>query len=135
MANIKWRFKIELKNENVFEKIEKKRNIKIPEALKSLIKEANAATPDTHRFLLQGNEMTLGGILSFNEEDEQEGIDTVFSAMEAVNDNDLLPFAIDPFGNYICYSQSKGNVVCWNHEKLEVSDTGKTIGEFIADLY
>ena len=48
--------------------------------------------------------MILGGILSFNEEDEQEGIDTVFSAMEAVNDNDLLPFAIDPFGNYICYS-------------------------------
>ena len=78
MANIKWRFKIELKNENVFEKIENKRNIKIPEALKSLIKEANAATPDTHRFLLQGNEMILGGILSFNEEDEQEGIDTVF---------------------------------------------------------
>ena len=56
-------------------------------------------------------------------------------ALEAVEDKNLLPFAIDPFGNYICYQLNEKQIVYWDHENDAVTTTGKSLKEFIESLY
>lgn len=127
-----WKYKIELDNKDVFSEIEKERGIKIPEELKELVVNANAATPEKCRYMLGNDERVLGSILSFNKEDEA---DSVFLALKVIDDKNLLPFAIDPFGNFNCLDIKDNMVVYWNHELDEVSSTGKNLSEFIGSLY
>lgn len=127
-----WKYKIELDNKGVFSEIEKDRGIKIPKELEELVVNANAATPEKCRYMLGNDERVVGAILSFNKEDEA---DSVFLALNVVDDKNLLPFAIDPFGNFICLDIKDNTVVYWNHEINEVSSTGKNLSEFIESLY
>ena len=52
-----------------------------------------------------------------------------------MEDKNLLPFAIDPFGNYICYQLNEKQIVYWDHENDAVTTTGKSLKEFIESLY
>ena len=131
--NIVWKYKIDLADENVFSTIEKDRNIQIPQDLKELIKEGNAATPDKYKYIIGSTEKVVGAILSFNK-DEKEA-DSVYTALSVIEDKNLMPFAIDPFGNYICLEINSNNVVYWDHESGDVFSTEKNIEEFIKSLY
>ena len=105
----------------------------IPEELKNFVAEHNAATPSRHHFMVGATERVFGAVLSF-EKNETEA-DTVYPALEAVEDKNLLPFAIDPFGNYICYQLNEKQIVYWDHENDAVTTTGKSLKEFIESLY
>lgn len=131
--SIVWKYKIELEDENVFAEIEKVRGIIIPDELKELIKEGNAATPDKYNFMVGSTERVLGAILSFNK--NEEDTDTVFTALEVIEDKNLFPFAIDSFGNYICMDLSTEEVVFWNHETGDVSSTEKHLMDLLKSLY
>lgn len=131
--SIVWKYKIELKDEKVFCEIEKERNIKIPNELKKFIIEANAATPVKHCFDLQGTEKVFGSVLSFNR--KEADTDSVFVALEVIKDKELLPFAIDPFGNYICYNLKTNTIDFWEHEVAKVYATKYKLEEFIDSLY
>jgi len=131
--DIVWKYKIELANTNVFSEIEKERNINIPDELKEFIVEANAATPSKYNFMVGNTERVLGSVLSFNH--GEEDTDTVFNALASVEDKNLLPFGIDSFGNYICYSLDSGIVVFWDHETGVVSSSKKRLHEFLETLY
>lgn len=116
-----------------FADVEKFRGILIPEELKNFVAEHNAATPSRHHFMVGATERVFGAVLSF-EKNETEA-DTVYPALEAVEDKNLLPFAIDPFGNYICYQLNEKQIVYWDHENDAVTTTGKSLKEFIESLY
>lgn len=131
--NIVWKYKIDLADENVFSEIEKSREIKIPDAMKTLILEGNAATPEKYNFMVGSTERVFGAMLSFNK--NENDTDTVYTALEVVDDKELLPFAIDPFGNYICLHLCSEEVVFWNHETGEVESTGKKLDDFLESLY
>lgn len=131
--NIVWKYKINLADEGVFAEIEKERGAKIPDSLKKLIVEANAATPDKYNFMVGSVERVLGAILSFNK--NEQDTDTVFTALEIIDDVSLFPFAIDPFGNYICMNLSDDEVVFWDHETGKVASTEKDLESFIEGLY
>lgn len=128
-----WKYKIELKDEKVFFQIEKERGIVIPSSIKELIRNTNASTPSKYNFLIGATEKVLGAILSFNY--DESDTDTVFTALNVIKDKNLLPFAIDPFGNYICYDIPKSVVVFWNHETNTVSSTNMDLDEFLSSLY
>lgn len=128
-----WKYKIELLDELVFDKIEKERNITIPKEMREFIKERNGAAPEKYRFMLGTNEKVLGAVLSFNE--DEKDTDTVYTALLAVQDKKLLPFAIDPFGNYICLDTEGNEVVYWEHETEKWISLGKGFGEFLKELY
>lgn len=128
-----WHYKIDFKDESVFGEIEKERKITIPQELKDLIVEANAATPEKYNYMIGFTERVVGAILSFNK-DEKEA-DSIYTALSAIEDKNLLPFAVDPFGNFICLSLSDNKVVLYDHETNEVSSTDKTIKEFVDSLY
>lgn len=128
-----WKYKIDVANQDVFPEIEKKYGITISEELRALILTANAATPSKFNFLLGTTEKVLGAILSFNK--GETDTDTVFSALSAIEDRSLVPFAIDPFGNYICYSNNDNKVVFWDHETSGISSTEKDLSAFLESLY
>ncbi len=131
--NITWKYKIDLTNTDVFGEIEKDRNITIPEELKNLIEEANGATPSAYKFMVGSTEKTIGAILSFNKDDED--VDLVFTALSVIDDDNLIPFGIDAFGNYICLNLADSEVVYWSHENGESYSTGKSLNAFLDSLY
>lgn len=131
--SIVWKYKIEIADVSVFAEIEKARGIKIPDELRSFIMEANAATPSKYNFMVGTVEKVFGAVLSFNR--GETDIDTVFTALTSIEDKNLLPFAIDPFGNYICYSLKDNKVAFWNHETNRVSSTEKNLRDFLEGLY
>lgn len=130
---ITWKYKIDLADENVFGRIEKSRGVKIPDTLKKLIIEANAATPDKYRFMLGPEEKVFGAVLSFNE--GEPDTDSVFTALKMIEDKRVFPFAIDPFGNYICVNLEKETILFWNHETGSYFSTEKELSEFLMQLY
>lgn len=128
-----WKYKIDVEDANVFEKIGEKRGIIFPEDLKKFILECNAATPSKYCFMVGNNERVFGAVLSFNlNETEAE---SVFDVLPIIADKNLIPFGVDPFGNYICYAVREKEIVFWDHETDKVISTGKILKDFIKELY
>jgi len=131
--NIEWKYKIEVVNTDIFNEIEKERNITFPKDLRELIIEANAATPDKYNFMAGSSEKVLGAILSFNK--NENDTDTIFTALNTITDTKIIPFGIDPFGNYICYSIGDNSVVFWDHENDAVTPISESLSSFLDSLY
>lgn len=131
--NIIWNYKIDLVDREVFEKIEKEREIKFPNELKELIIEGNAATPDKYHFMVGINERILGAILSYNE--NEIDTDSVYTALEVIKEPNLVPFGIDPFGNYICMNIENKMIVYWEHESGKTNLLDMDLESFINSLY
>lgn len=131
--NIEWKYKIEVANTDVFAEIEKERKVSFPNELKKLIIEANASTPTKYNFMVGNTEKVLGAILSFNR--NESDTDSVFTALNAITDINLMPFGIDPFGNYICYSLQDKKVVFWDHETDSISSVSDSLSAFLDSLY
>ncbi len=129
---IEWKYKIDLK-ENALAEISSKYSITIPKDLEKLLIDANAATPSKTRFMFKVDEKILGAILSFNP-DEREA-DSFESAMAIGFETNIIPFGIDPFGNYICYNSDNGNIMFFDHEKDTLEKTASTLEEFLSKLY
>lgn len=132
MSN-KWRFKIDLKDEEIFRRIEKVIGKEVPEEIKIFVKNYNAASPDLNCVIINGRERIVDSVLSFNC-DETEAI-TFQSAFNAINNDSWIPFAADPFGNYFCYSLETNVVGYFEHEEQKIDKTGYTLKEFVQKLY
>lgn len=133
VMEINWKYKIDLDDSGVFDDIAEQRKTDFPEELRNFITAHNGASPDKYNFMIGINEKVFGAVLSFNR-DEQDA-DTVYSAFEAISDGKLIPFAIDPFGNYICYETSDKQIVFWEHETGKYLNTELSLSEFLASLY
>lgn len=130
--NIEWKYKIELEK-NALTEIAEKYNIAIPDDLSELLKMANAATPSKTKFMLKVNEKILGAILSFNpNEEEADSFDT---AMSIDFNKNIVPFGIDPFGNYICYDTNDGSIVFFDHEEDSIEKISENLETFLENLY
>ena len=79
-----------------------------------------------------GYERVVGGILSFNTNDES---DNVYDAIEVLSNPVLIPFAIDPSGDYFCFDTKNNEVLFWNHEVNKYQEMKLTINEFRDELY
>lgn len=132
MDNI-WKYKIEVKDTSIFDEIGNMLGVNFPDELKCFISENNAATPAKYKFMLGSSEKALGAVLSFNK--GEADVDTVFSALNCIEDKNLIPFAIDPFGNYICYAVDNSEVVFWEHEADVIISSYKTLSDFVEGLY
>jgi cell wall assembly regulator SMI1 len=124
MANITWKYIKPLSKTDAIENFEKKNGISFPSDLKKCIKANNGGRPSSTVFdTNDSKERVFKALLSFNESDA-ENIYKYFPIINS-HSNNLIPFASDPFGNYICLKDSK--VVLFLHE------TGKL--EYIADSF
>lgn len=126
----KWKYKVDLIDGSVFDEIEKKYGVKISSGFKRFIKKHNGATPVNYKVKVGEKDRVVGAILSFNK--NEKDADSAFLALDGLKGTGLLPFAIDPFGNYFCIKD--GKVVFWNHETNEITETGKSLSKFASDL-
>ena len=130
--SIEWKYKIDLVD-GAIANVSNKYGVKIPEDLVKLLEKANGATPSKTKFMVKVDEKLLGAILSFNpEEREADSFDT---AMMMNFDKNILPFGIDPFGNYICYNVNSGYIVFFDHEENATIDIAENLKDFINMLY
>jgi len=124
MADITWKYVKPLSKTDAIENFEKKNGVSLPSDLKKCIKANNGGRPSFTVFDTNvSKERVFKTLLSFNESDA-ENIYKYFPIIHS-HSNSLIPFASDPFGNYICLQDSK--VVLFLHE------TGKS--EYIADSF
>lgn len=130
--NMEWKYKIDLED-GALSRMSSKYNVTIPEDLKELLMVANAATPSKTKFMLKVDEKILGAVLSFNA-DEKE-VDSFENAMSTGFEKNIVPFGIDPFGNYICYNTYNKNIIFFDHEDNSFEVIALTLKEFLAMLY
>lgn len=130
--NINWKYKIDLVDDAIY-RMSNKYGVIIPDDLVKLLEVANGATPSKSKFMLKVDEKLLGAILSFNP-DEHEA-DSFETAMIIDFDKNILPFAVDPFGNYICYNVNDGTIVFFDHEENSISIIATSLKDFMSMLY
>ena len=128
-----WKYKIDIQTASVFEEIESQYKVKFVDELRDFISVHNGATPEKYHFMIENTEKVLGSVLSVNK--GEADTDTIYTALSCIDDSSLIPFAIDPFGNYICYSSKDGLIVFWDHETNAVVSSEKNLGDFIGSLY
>ncbi len=126
-----WNYISEIEDDNIFSSIAKDYEICVPEEFVDFIKKYNAGTPEKYHIKINGVERVVGGMLSFNR--NEEDVDSAFLALDILKNKCLLPFAVDPFGNYFCYKN--GKVLFWNHEQDTFDETKMTLNDFIESLY
>lgn len=130
--NIEWKYKIDLAG-NALSEMSGKYQVIIPDDLKELLKVANAATPSKTRFMLKVDEKVFGAVLSFNPNEKEA--DSFESAMNIGFEKNIVPFGIDPFGNYICYNTDNGSIMFFDHEEDNLEKAASTLEGFLNKLY
>ena len=135
MANLTWKYVSPLKEGSEVDVLELKYCFVLPEDLKECIVKNNAGVPSLAVFVVGENKgMIFGGLLSFNEGD----VDSIYDYIHLFETDDgkslkMLPFALDPAGNFLCIENNK--VVLYDHEQdctIVVSDT---FTSFLSMLY
>lgn len=130
--SIEWKYKIDL-SDNAISTLTEKYGIYIPDDIVELLEKANAATPSKTKFMLKVDEKVLGAILSFNPGETEA--DSFESAMNIGFEKNIVPFGIDPFGNYICYNTNDNTIIFFEHENDSFFVVADNLNEFIKMLY
>jgi len=78
-------------------------------------------------------ERTIKSLLSFNEDDAEN----IFKSNKVLNKETtaLIAFAIDNFGNYICFSKDNGEVMFYDFESGKTEKISDNFSIFLEKLY
>lgn len=128
MCRIRWI----CENDNVeiktISKVETILGVKFPKDYIEIAVKNDGGYPKPNRFDLEGNEEVFGNLLSFDEGDYSNIINTYSDIKDRLIEK-VIPFAEDLFGNMICFdyrNNSQPLIVFWEHEKA-FSDKGSAI--------
>lgn len=106
-----------------------------PEEFRKCVIENNGGHPELCCFNTdKAKERALKSFLSFNKNDRE----TVWNLYEWSKDelaDKYVPFAIDNFGNLICFNVDNDHIVFINHESLSIEFINSTFAEFVNSLY
>lgn len=128
--NVEW---LSVKENLTLEEINKTEDIlkiKYPLYYKNIVLLHNRGVPRPNQFIVSNKERVFNRLLSLTENVELN----VFSVYEIICEyglSNLIPFANDPFGNYICfdYTSEDVNIIFVDMEKIYNNETYK--GEYI----
>ncbi len=120
--SIKWICPVPLRVPGALSRIEAALAVTLPTALKNLIVENNAASPDPQEISLpKGPRVVFERLLSANSDDKENILE--MAAMLGKRLPPLtVPFASDPYGNMFCLQYDSNDdpnprVVFWDHEE------------------
>jgi hypothetical protein len=131
-SEIEWSFVSDLDDLECVDKFEQENCVKIPSDLKETIKKYNAGQPSKNIFDTDkstGN--VFGALLSFNDSDI-DNIYVYYPIFKSENES-LIPFATDPFGNFLCLLN--GNIVLWDHEISSTEFVASSFSDLLNKLY
>lgn len=129
-----WKYVKPLLSENYINDFEKLTNFSFPSSFKEHIKQYNGARPKCTLFDTdKRTERVMKSLLSFNPNDK-ESIWRIHEWNKLEIKDQYIPFAIDNFGNLICFDCNK-QVIFLNHENLDVEYIAFDFDCFIDSLY
>lgn len=132
---MKWKYVKPLKSVKNIDDFECLVKYAFPNDFRKCVIENNGGRPEFRCFNTdKANERVLKSFLSFNKDDKE----TVWKMYEWSKDelaNRFVPFAIDNFGNLICFDADNDHIVFLNHETLVIENIKDTFDDFMNSLY
>jgi len=133
-----WRYKKGPVLESDFMKIEISFGIQLPELYKEIVRENNGGRPLPNRFDTENNKKRV--IKAFLSIDEREGnLENVYGWIKERIPQQIIPFASDPGGNYLCFDYRSSpvdpSVVFWNHENNSIEMVSLDFTSFTKMVY
>lgn len=108
----------------------------LPQTISEFIINHNNGRPHLNNVNMpSGEEHIFEKLLSFNRSD----VENFFSTYENIKSDlnpELIPIALDPFGNYFCLNvKNNFQVEFWRHESRSTESTGKNLLTLIEELH
>lgn len=132
---MEWKYVKPLASMDNIEKFEELVSYRFPEEFKKCVIEYNGGRPIKCTFDTdKTSERELKSFLSFNENDKE----TVWKLYEWINKeifDKYVVFAIDNFGNMICFSKMDNSINFISHEEMDIENIAKDFNSFIQMLY
>ena len=129
-----WKYIKPLSNEESIAAFERMTAFALPESFKVCVKQYNGARPKCRAFDTEKQiKREMKSLLSFNR-DDRETVWGMYDASYTEHKGQYIPFAIDHFGNLICFDRS-GQIVFIDHETLNVELVAPSFEKFMDDLY
>ncbi|ADU31960.1 SMI1/KNR4 family protein [Evansella cellulosilytica] len=117
-TKLEWRFVKNPATEKSLNNLENEFDILLPSTYRILMKLYNGGRPKPNKYYIQQEERVVKSFL--NVYPVKGGVKDVVSWLELPQK--VIPFANDPFGNYLCFdyrniSYMEPTIVLWEHEK------------------
>lgn len=125
-----WRYIKPLNNENSIEDVEKKIGYKFCSSFVEFAKRYNGARPPIDEFdtdISKGR--TIKTFLSLNETDTENIVK--HNKYARGENNNVTAFAIDNFGNYICFDNMNKNIIFLDYETGKIEIIAKDFETFL----
>ena len=137
MSEIVWKYDEPLTDENLITEFETKSGFTFPPSYRSLVIEHNGARPDKKIFNTDSDEgHVFGNLLSFNTSDTKNlNIWETNKNMPSDVDSKYIAFAMDAFGNWICFNAEDGSIVFIDHDNSSIENVANDFDAFIDGLY
>ena len=137
MSEIVWKYDEPLTDENLITEFETKSGFTFPPSYRSLVIEHNGARPDKKIFNTDTDEgHVFGYLLSFNTSDTKNlNIWETNKNMPTDIDSKYIAFAMDAFGNWICFNAEDGSIVFIDHDNSSIENIANDFDAFIDGLY
>lgn len=137
MKEIVWKLSNKLNDRTQIVKLEEVIGKSLPPDYVNCVSENNRGRPSRHAFETPKGVRVFNNLLSLHE-DENENIFKIYQYIsEETERADILPFARDPFGNYICFDFSKdpASIVFWDHEVRTIEAVCKSFTDLVNMLH
>ena len=132
---MEWKYIKKLATNSLIEDFECLAKYVFSEDFKKCVIENNGGRPNKKAFdTSKTKEREIKSLLSFNKEDK-ETVWKIFDWNKEELRDRYIPFAIDNYGNIICFDANNDHVVFVNHENLDVEEVANSFSEFISVLY
>ena len=132
---MKWKYVKPLESIKNIDDYESFVRYSFPEDFRNCVIENNGGRPEFRCFNTDlAKERALKSFLSFNKNDRE----TVWKLFEWSKDDlsdKYIPFAIDNFGNLICFNAQDDRIVFLNHENSSVENISDSFSLFMNNLY
>lgn len=137
MSEIVWKYDEPLTDENLITEFETKSGFTFPPSYRSLVIEHNGARPDKKIFNTDSDEgHVFGNLLSFNKADTKNlNIWETNKNMPTDIDSKYIAFAMDAFGNWICFNAEDGSIVFIDHDNSSIENISNDFDGFLNSLY
>lgn len=93
-------------------------NYKFPTDFIDFIMKNNGGYPVLNLIDVQGDEEMINDFLSFDEADEINAAQ-IYLQDNGMKEQDCIPFARDPGGNYFCFNRKDDSIWFWDHEECD----------------
>lgn len=130
----RWKYVKPLKNRNILDEFEKKYSYALPDKFKECVIKNNGGRPSLNTFDtdIESNRV-IKSFLSFNN-DDKENIWEINEYFSTDCDMKYIAFAIDNFGNLICFSVDDNSIIFYEHEENKIEYIAESFTEYLSIL-